>query len=137
MLTSLRIENYAIVALLELDFQRGMTVFTGETGAGKSIMVDALLLALGGRADSSVIRPSATKCDISATFEIDDDSEPKSWLLNHDIPIEDNMVYLRRVINVEGRSKSYVNGQPLPLQKLKNSVRCWLKSMVNISIKLC
>ena len=66
MLTSLCIDNFAIVSQLELDFSEGMTAFTGETGAGKSIMIDALMLALGERADSSVIMTGADKCDISA-----------------------------------------------------------------------
>lgn len=119
MLTSLRIENFAIVSQLELDFSNGMTAFTGETGAGKSIMIDALMLALGERADSSVIRGGADKCDISACFHIDPASEPARWLAEHDIANDEGDVFLRRVVYVEGRSKSYINGQPFPLQKIK------------------
>ena len=119
MLTSLRIENFAIVSQLELDFSNGMTAFTGETGAGKSIMIDALMLALGGRADASVIRSGAEKCDISACFHIDVNSEPADWLAKHDITNEEGEVFLRRLVYAEGRSKSYINGQPFPLQKIK------------------
>ncbi len=119
MLTSLRIENFAIVSQLELDFSLGMTAFTGETGAGKSIMIDALMLALGERADASVIRSGADKCDISACFNIDTASQPADWLERHDIANDDNEIILRRVISAEGRSKSYINGQPFPLQKIK------------------
>ena len=119
MLSSLRIENFAIVSLLELDFSNGMTAFTGETGAGKSIMIDALMLALGGRADASVIRKGADKCDISACFQIAQPSNPTDWLLENDISFEDDEIFLRRVIYAEGRSKSYINGQPFPLQKIK------------------
>jgi len=119
MLTSLRIENFAIVQLLELDLNHGMTAFTGETGAGKSIMIDALLLALGGRSDTSVIRPGEKKLDISACFQIDADSEPSLWLKQHDLKSDDGQVILRRVIFSEGRSKSSINGQPFPLQKVK------------------
>lgn len=119
MLTSLRIENFTIVSVLELDFNAGMTAFTGETGAGKSIMIDALMLALGGRAETAVIRPGAEKCDIHACFQIAHASPPSQWLNDHDLAAEDNQVLLRRVIYQEGRSKSYINGQPFPLQKLK------------------
>ena len=119
MLTTLCIEQFAIVQHLELDFTRGMTAFTGETGAGKSIMIDALMLALGERADASVIRPGQDKCDITAGFYVTQDSEPAHWLAEHDIQCDDGDIYLRRVIYAEGRSKSYINGQPFPLQKIK------------------
>lgn len=119
MLTTLCIEQFAIVQHLELDFIQGMTAFTGETGAGKSIMIDALMLALGDRADASVIRPGQEKCDITAGFFVGQDSEPAQWLVAHDIPCDDGEIYLRRVIYAEGRSKSYINGQPFPLQKVK------------------
>ncbi len=119
MLTSLHIENFAIVSQLELDFAHGMTAFTGETGAGKSIMIDALMLALGGRADASVIRAGAEKCEISASFSFDDASQPASWLAEHDLANDDGEIVLRRIMYAEGRSKSYINGQPFPLQKVK------------------
>lgn len=119
MLTHLRIENFAVVKELELDFTEGMSAFTGETGAGKSIMIDALMLALGGRADSSVIRCGEDKCDISASFCLDVDAEPALWLARHDLDAEAGEVILRRVLYAEGRSKSTINGQPFPLQKVK------------------
>ncbi len=117
MLMSLRIENFAIVATLELDFAGGMNALTGETGAGKSIMIDALMLALGGRADATVVRKGSEKCDISALFA-EPSEEAIAWLHAHDIAY-DGEVVLRRIVSQEGRSKGYVNGQPLPLQKVK------------------
>lgn len=119
MLASLRIEHFAIVDALELDFSSGMTTFTGETGAGKSIMIDALMLALGDRADGSVVRTGADKCDIQATFVIAPESAPAQWLSAHDVDIQDASVILRRVIFPEGRSKSSINGVSFPLQKVK------------------
>jgi len=119
MLTTLCIEHFAIVKHLELDFTQGMTTFTGETGAGKSIMIDALMLALGGRGDASVIRPGEEKCDITAGFNFEPNSDPAQWLAEHDIKCDEGEIYLRRLIYAEGRSKSYINGQPFPLQKIK------------------
>lgn len=119
MLTTLCIEQFTIVQQLELDFTQGMTAFTGETGAGKSIMIDALMLALGERADASVIRPGQDKCTITAGFYVSEDSEPALWLTEHDLVCDEGQIYLRRVIYAEGRSKSYINGQPFPLQKVK------------------
>jgi DNA repair protein RecN (Recombination protein N) len=119
MLLTLRIQQFALVHQLELDFTQGMTAFTGETGAGKSIMIDALMLALGGRADASVIRPNQEQCDITAKFYVHQDSEPAQWLAEQNISCEEGEVYLRRVIYAEGRSKSYINGSLFPLQKIK------------------
>lgn len=118
MLLSLSIKNFAIVKQLELDFANGMTAFTGETGAGKSIMIDALMLALGGRADASVIRPHEDKCDITAVFQCAEQGEAADWLEQHAIDCSGEVI-LRRVLYSEGRSKSYLNGQALPLQKIK------------------
>ncbi|PJD91594.1 MAG: DNA repair protein RecN [Legionella sp.] len=119
MLTSLWIKHFAIVAELELDFQSGMTAFTGETGAGKSIMIDALMLALGERADTGVVRPGKDSCDIQASFSYAQDSSPAHWLTAHDVPHDEEQIILRRVITHEGRSKAYINGVPFPLQKVK------------------
>jgi DNA repair protein RecN (Recombination protein N) len=120
MLRSLVIENLAIVKHLELDFSEGMTAFTGETGAGKSIMIDALLLAMGGRTDASIVRSGESKCRVSALFSFEPNSEPALWLQSHDLyeDISDE-IYLNRVITAEGRSKAYINGQLFPLQKIK------------------
>lgn len=128
MLSSLHITNYAIVEQLALDFSQAMTAFTGETGAGKSIMIDALSLALGERADSSVVRPGCDKCQITALFQIDNPSPLSRWLLEHEIDNPDNQVILSRIITAEGRSKALVNGQIVPL----HLVRELSQQLVNI-----
>lgn len=118
MLSTLYIENYAIVSKLELDFKSGLIAFTGETGAGKSIIIDSLMLVMGDRKDASVIRPNTNKCEIHACFTFDPHSEPAQWLRTHDLD-DCEEVWLRRVITSEGRSKSYINGHPFPIQKIK------------------
>lgn len=118
MLVHLSIKNYAIVDHLDLELMSGMTVITGETGAGKSIMLDALGLALGDRCDSSVVRQGADKADILATFDLTEIPEARQWLIEHDLANDDGCI-LRRVINQDGRSRGYINGTPCPLSHLK------------------
>ncbi len=118
MLVHLSIHNYAIVEHLDLELARGMSVITGETGAGKSIMLDALGLTLGDRADSGVVRPGADKADILATFDLCDIPEARTWLAERDLD-SDGPCILRRVITAEGRSRGYINGTPCPLGDLK------------------
>ena len=119
MLVHLAVNNYAIVDHLELELERGMSVITGETGAGKSIMLDALSLALGDRADSGAVRPGADKADILATFDISDIPEAMQWLSQRDLANDETQVILRRVVTAEGRSRGYINGSPCPQQDLK------------------
>ena len=118
MLVHLSVHNYAIVEHLDLELQRGMSVITGETGAGKSIMLDALGLALGDRADSGVVRPGADKADILASFDLEDIAEARAWLAERDLD-NGGPCILRRVITSEGRSRGYINGAPCPLGDLK------------------
>lgn len=119
MLVHLSIHNYAIVEHLDLELDAGMTVITGETGAGKSIMLDALGLALGDRADSGVVRPGADKADILASFDLERTPEARNWLAERDLE-SDGPCILRRVITAEGRSRAYINGSPCPLGDLKS-----------------
>lgn len=118
MLVHLSIRNYAIVEQLDLELRGGMSVITGETGAGKSIMLDALGLALGDRADSGVVRPGADKADILATFDLAGIDEARRWLAERDLDGEGPCI-LRRVITAEGRSRGYINGTPCPQGDLK------------------
>lgn len=118
MLVHLSVHNYAIVEHLDLELSRGMSVITGETGAGKSIMLDALGLTLGDRADSGVVRPGADKADILATFDLVDIPEARAWLAERDLDT-DGPCILRRVITAEGRTRGYINGTPCPLSDLK------------------
>lgn len=121
MLTQLTINNFAIVRHLTLELNEGMSVITGETGAGKSIGIDALGLCLGYRSESSMIRHGADKADISATFSIQPNSPAYLWLKEHELLDEDNLqeCILRRMINQEGRSKAFVNNHPIPVSQLR------------------
>jgi DNA repair protein RecN (Recombination protein N) len=117
MLVHLSISQFALVEHLELELKAGMTTITGETGAGKSILLGALGLALGNRIDGNVVRNGAEKADISATFVIND--KVTKWLDSHDYPIEDDTCILRRVITQEGRSRGYINGRNASATELK------------------
>ncbi|WP_075592419.1 DNA repair protein RecN [Glaesserella parasuis] len=121
MLTQLTINNFAIVRHLTLELNEGMSVITGETGAGKSIGIDALGLCLGYRSESSMIRNGADKADISATFSMQPTSPAYLWLKEYELLDEDNPqeCILRRMINQEGRSKAFVNNHPIPVSQLR------------------
>ncbi|MCA1325320.1 DNA repair protein RecN [Herbaspirillum sp. alder98] len=117
MLRTLTIRDFVIVDAIELEFARGFSVFTGETGAGKSILIDALALALGGRGDASVVREGAARADISADFT--PTPEVQAWLEANQYTDEDGGVLLRRVIDNAGRSKAYVNGSAATATQLR------------------
>ena len=121
MLTQLSVNNFAIVRHLILDLEQGMSVITGETGAGKSIAIDALGLCLGYRSESSMIRHGADKADISATFFMQPNSPAYQWLAERELLDEENPqeCILRRMINLEGRSKAFVNNHPIPASQLR------------------
>lgn len=119
MLLSLSLRDFVIVDALDLDFSSGFTVLTGETGAGKSILIDALGFILGARADADVVREGATKADLTATFRV---TEPlRVWLEDHALSGEGNEVLLRRTIDAAGRSRGWVNGVPVTAAQLKEA----------------
>lgn len=121
MLVHLSIRNYLLVESVELDFEPGLTVLTGETGAGKSILVDALALALGDRAEGGVVRPGATRAEIAAEFDIARLPALADWLAHAGFEGEDEALILRRVIDAGGRSRAFVNGSAATLAQLKEA----------------
>ncbi|MGB2191842.1 MAG: DNA repair protein RecN [Luminiphilus sp.] len=114
MLINLSIQDYAVVDQLEVDLDAGMTCITGETGAGKSIMLDALGLCIGDRADSRAIRPGAARTDIAACFDVSHNTRAQVWLSERDLESAGDCI-LRRTITAEGRSRAYINGSPATL----------------------
>lgn len=118
MLHHIHIRNFAIVTELELAIKPGLTVLTGETGAGKSILLDALGLTLGDRADSNMVGQQGERAEIIVSFSIAKLPDVEKWLEEHEMESDDEVI-IRRTINRDGRSKGYINGSPAPLQQLK------------------
>ncbi|WP_455234740.1 DNA repair protein RecN [Thiogranum longum] len=118
MLLSLHIRDFAIIDELEIELGPGMTALTGETGAGKSILLDALGLLLGDRADAGAVRHGAERADISASFDVSGIETARAWLAEQELELGDEC-QLRRVVLSEGRSRAYVNGSPVPAQSLR------------------
>ena len=119
MLENLLIKNYVIVDELDLSFLLGFSSLTGETGAGKSILIDALSLALGARSESGVVKKGNEKADITATFNLEGNNEAQAWLSLNEFEESDNQLLLRRVINKDGKSKAFINGIPSTISQLK------------------
>jgi DNA repair protein RecN (Recombination protein N) len=117
MLRTLSIRDFVIVDAIELDLSAGFTVFTGETGAGKSILIDALALALGGRADASVVRDGAARADVTADFSCD--AAALAWMNANAFASEDASVLMRRVIDNAGRSRAFINGTAATVAQLR------------------
>lgn len=118
MLSRIEIKNFAIIQTLDLNWSNGMSVITGETGAGKSIVIDALGLSLGERAEQSVIYPNAKQAEVTSVFELDQSSQAIAWLQEQELD-EDNECILRRVIIRQGRSKCFINGRSATQSQLK------------------
>jgi len=120
MLSHIHLKNFAIIEKLDLELKSGMTALTGETGAGKSILIDAIGLVLGDRADSCAVRHGADKAEITLTVELEDSPSAQAWLSEQDLS-EDNdpQCILRRVITANGKSRAWINGSPCNLSMLR------------------
>jgi DNA repair protein RecN (Recombination protein N) len=119
MLHHLSIKDLAVVQALSLDLEPGLTVLTGETGAGKSILLTALGMALGERADAGLIRPGANRAEIDLVFSLADAPAARTWLAERELLDEADDCVIRRVINQDGRSRAFINSRPATLQSLQ------------------
>ncbi len=117
MLTTLSVRHFAVVEQIEVEFGPGMSVVTGETGAGKSLLVDALMLLSGTRADTGMIRPGADRAELHADFDLADLAAARQWLADEDMD-DGDACQLRRVIRSDGRSRAWINGRPATLAQL-------------------
>ena len=127
MLISLTIRNLAIIEQLTLEFERGFTALTGETGAGKSILLDALGLLLGGRADTQLVRDGCDRAEVSGIFSVPPDGPARAWLEAQALsdPDAPDQLLIRRVVSTEGRTRAFINGQPVntgPLRELAETL---------------
>lgn len=119
MLRQLSLLDFVLVQELEIDFQQGFTVLTGETGAGKSILIDALQLVLGARGDANVVREGQDKTEICAVFDVPDVPEFQAWLQESGFEHEEPVLILRRMIDQQGKSRAWINGRPATISQLR------------------
>jgi DNA repair protein RecN (Recombination protein N) len=119
MLRSLSIRDFVIVDRMDLEFSSGFTVLSGETGAGKSILIDALALVLGGRGDALVVRSGTDRAEVSAEFEVGAPNAFSHWLAENDLAEEEGVCLMRRVIDATGRSRGFINGRAATLAQLR------------------
>jgi DNA repair protein RecN (Recombination protein N) len=121
MLKFLAIRDFVIVSSLELDFSSGFTALTGETGAGKSILIDALSLSLGGRGDATMVRNGCERAEIAAEFDVSALPQLQAWLDEQELAGDDGVCLLRRVLDAGGRSRGFINGRSATLQQLREA----------------
>lgn len=120
MLIDLYVKNFAIINEMQLDFAPNLTVISGETGAGKSLTVDALSIVLGGKADGSMVYQGEDQGEVIATFDISNIPRAKAWLTENSIGFDDDLCIVRRVIAASGRTRGFINGRAMPLHALKS-----------------
>ena len=120
MLRLLSIRNFVVVDALDVEFDRGFAVLTGETGAGKSILLDALGLLLGDRFELRQLRPGAERAELAAEFAVSDLPEVRAWLADNDLAADGDDVLVRRVLDGQGKSRAWINGRPVTLTQLKD-----------------
>ena len=123
-LTHLSVRDLVIVEQLSIELESSLTVLTGETGAGKSILVDALSLALGARARSDLVRNEAARAEVTALFDLENAPAAQTLLESHELYEAEQEAHLRRTVSADGRSRAYINGRPVPLQLLRNLGAC-------------
>ncbi len=121
MLKFLSIRDFVIVSEMDLEFGSGFTALTGETGAGKSILIDALLLALGERGDATMVRGGCERAEITAEFDIGAMAGLRSWLQEQELPCEDDICLMRRLLDASGRSRGFINGRSVTLQQMREA----------------
>jgi DNA repair protein RecN (Recombination protein N) len=118
-LRELHIRDLAVIEAVAIEVDPGFTTLTGETGAGKSILIDALALALGERGDAQAIRSGAERLEVSATFDTGNNPPASRWLAENELREESGDCVLRRVVGSDGRSRAWINGRPVPVQTLR------------------
>ena len=120
MLRALGIRDYVIVERVDIEFGAGFTVLTGETGAGKSILVDAIELLMGGRADPATVREGATRAELTAEFDLDPGAPLAAWLAERELEGDPGVLLLRRNLDQGGRSRCFINGHAATLAQLRD-----------------
>lgn len=120
MLTALTLDNLALIKHHEIVFDERFNVITGETGAGKSLILDALSLCVGGRADAGMVRFGESEASVFGEFDVTDNDKVSQWFAEHERELEEDTLLIRRKISANGRSKSWINGVPASLSELKS-----------------
>jgi DNA repair protein RecN (Recombination protein N) len=131
MLVQLSIRDIVLIEKLDLEFDAGLSVLTGETGAGKSILLDSLSLALGGRGDGSLVRHGADKGQVTAVFDVGADHPARKLLRSNDIDDDGDLVF-RRVQSGDGRTRVFINDQPASVALMREAGHFWLRSTASM-----